>query len=81
MERCHLFTAVTSAEKHIHSPQASVFLVLEVGWGILAKPPTGHFGIVSAGTSSLLLSLRKQEKLNISRRLLEVQQSAQTDSS
>lgn len=41
MERCHLFTAVTSVEKHIHSPQASVFLVLEAGWGFLAKPPIG----------------------------------------
>lgn len=40
VENCHSFTAVTPA-KHILSPQTRVVLLLEVGWGILAKAKLG----------------------------------------
>lgn len=78
MEHCHLFTAMTSAEKHILSPQARVFLVLQLGWGILAKPPTGLvLNCIRRYLQPLDLT-EKEEKLNISRSLLKVQQSAET---
>lgn len=65
MEYCHLFTAMTSAQKHTISPQARIRLVLEAGWGILAKPPTGL--ILKLYLQPLAVT--EEEKLNISRRL------------
>lgn len=66
MEYCHLFTAMTSAQKHTISPQARIRLVLEAGWGILAKPPTGL--ILKLYLQPLAVT-EEEEKLNISRRL------------
>lgn len=78
VENCHSFTAVTPA-KHILSPQTRVVLLLDVGWGILAKAKSGlnafkmliqHFVMPISLWNCICryLLLSQEEKLNISTR-------------